>query len=204
MNTVGPYDNRQETYAYFSLPFCNGRKQSIGHYHETLSEALQGVELEFSGYAIDFKGNNFNTKKFCLVSKVINVPLLFSFFLDDISPIEICMIDLDEQKVTAFTYAVRNNYWYQMYIDGLPIWGRVGERGDDKKYYIYAHKKFEIGYNGKRIVDVKLTTERKEELVAGAKIKVTYEVSFHPSTVEFADRFNKYLDPTFFQHRVSD
>lgn len=57
MNTVGPYDNRQETYAYFSLPFCQGTKQSISHEHETLSDALQGVELEFSGYAMDFKGN---------------------------------------------------------------------------------------------------------------------------------------------------
>uniref|UniRef100_A0A182WCU2 Transmembrane 9 superfamily member n=1 Tax=Anopheles minimus TaxID=112268 RepID=A0A182WCU2_9DIPT len=56
MNTVGPYHNRQETYAYFSLPFCVGAKQSINHYHETMSEALQGVELEFSGYDIDFKG----------------------------------------------------------------------------------------------------------------------------------------------------
>ena len=24
MNTVGPYHNRQETYAYYSLPFCQG------------------------------------------------------------------------------------------------------------------------------------------------------------------------------------
>lgn len=72
MNTVGPYHNRQETYAYFSLPFCVGTKQSINHYHETLSEALQGVELEFSGYEIEFKGKiqfsyNFgpkNNKKF--------------------------------------------------------------------------------------------------------------------------------------------
>lgn len=63
MNTVGPYDNRQETYAYYSLPFCQGTKQSIGHYHETLSEALQGVELEHSGYAIDFRGKViFNSK----------------------------------------------------------------------------------------------------------------------------------------------
>lgn len=124
---------------------------------------------------------------------------------DDITPIEICMIELDEEKVKAFTYAVKNNYWYQMYIDGLPIWGRVGDlRGDgaDKKAYIFTHKKFEIGYNGKHIVDVKLTTERRELLVAGAKIKFTYEVSFTPSTVTFEDRFNKYLDPTFFQHRV--
>ena len=56
MNTVGPYHNRQETYSYFSLPFCAGPKESISHYHETLGEALQGVELEFSGLDIDYKG----------------------------------------------------------------------------------------------------------------------------------------------------
>lgn len=114
------------------------------------------------------------------------------------------MVDLDDEKVKAFTYAVRNNYWYQMYIDGLPIWGRVGDlHGADKKPHIFTHKKFEIGYNDNRIVDVKLTTEKREPLVTGNKIKFTYEVSFSPSTVDFSDRFNKYLDPTFFQHRVS-
>lgn len=56
MNTVGPYHNRQETYKYFSLPFCVGKKKTINHYHETLGEALQGVELEFSGLEINFKG----------------------------------------------------------------------------------------------------------------------------------------------------
>ena len=29
MNTVGPYHNRQETYEYFSLPFCKGRDKRI-------------------------------------------------------------------------------------------------------------------------------------------------------------------------------
>lgn len=42
---------------FYSIPsFCQGNKQSISHEHETLSDALQGVELEFSGYAMDFKG----------------------------------------------------------------------------------------------------------------------------------------------------
>lgn len=59
MNTVGPYHNRQETYKYFSLPFCVGTKKTISHYHETLGEALQGVELEFSGLDIKFKGISF-------------------------------------------------------------------------------------------------------------------------------------------------
>lgn len=62
MNTVGPYHNRQETYAYFSLPFCVGAKETINHYHETLSEALQGVELEFSGIDIEFKSEYCQTK----------------------------------------------------------------------------------------------------------------------------------------------
>ncbi|XP_055382600.1 transmembrane 9 superfamily member 3 [Condylostylus longicornis] len=177
MNTVGPYANRQETYAYFSLPFCAGNKQSISHYHETLSEALQGVELEFSGYEIDF---------------TINVPKQ-----------EVCMVELNDDKVNAFTYAVRNDYWYQMYIDGLPIWGKVGEKDEkDKKYYIYTHKKFDIGYNGKQIVDINLTPESKELLAPGKKIKFTYEVNWKPSTVKFENRFDKYLDPNFFQHRI--
>jgi transmembrane 9 superfamily protein 3 len=57
MNTVGPYHNRQETYNYYSLPFCRGDKKTISHYHETLGENIQGVELEFSGLDISFKGN---------------------------------------------------------------------------------------------------------------------------------------------------
>lgn len=114
------------------------------------------------------------------------------------------MVDLTEDKVKAFTYAVMNEYWYQMYIDGLPIWGKVGDKDEkDGKYYIYTHKKFDIGRNGQQIVDISLTTEKKELLVAGSKIKFSYEVNWKPSVVEFKDRFDKYLDPNFFQHRVS-
>ena len=79
-------------------------------------------------------------------------------------------------------YAVEHHYWYQMYIDDLPIWGVVGEipkTDDDKKpehLYIWTHKKFEIGYNGDRIVDVSMTSENKQKLVEGMVIPFTYEV----------------------------
>ena len=112
------------------------------------------------------------------------------------------MVDLNEEKVKAFLYAVKNDYWYQMYIDELPIWGKVGEK-EENNYYIYTHKKFDIGYNGKHIVDVNISTEKKELLKVGAKIKFTYEVNWKPSQVVYANRFDKYLDPNFFQHRVS-
>lgn len=175
MNTVGPYHNRQETYAYSSLPFCIGSKESISHYHETLSEALQGVEFEFSGLEIEFKA--------------------------DITPTNYCGVQLDEEKYKAFVYAVKNHYWYQMYIDDLPIWGIVGEVGDNN-YYIWTHKKFDIGYNNKQIVDVNITSENKIHLTPTAKISFTYEVNWKPSDVKYENRFDKYLDPNFFQHRI--
>ena len=39
-----------------------------------------------------------------------------------------------------------------MYLDDLPIWGIVGEI-DDKAdtYYVWTHKKFEIGYNDDQV-----------------------------------------------------
>ncbi|KAK7805765.1 hypothetical protein U0070_024056, partial [Myodes glareolus] len=177
MNTVGPYHNRQETYKYFSLPFCVGSKKSISHYHETLGEALQGVELEFSGLDIKFK--------------------------DDVMPGTYCEIDLDKEKRDAFVYAIKNHYWYQMYIDDLPIWGIVGEADENgEDYYLWTYKKLEIGFNGNRIVDVNLTSEGKVKLVPNTKIQMSYSVKWKKSDVKFEDRFDKYLDPSFFQHRI--
>lgn len=34
-----------------------------------------------------------------------------------------CNIEMDKAKQDAFVYAIKNHYWYQMYIDDLPIWG---------------------------------------------------------------------------------
>ncbi|KAF5902097.1 transmembrane 9 superfamily member 3, partial [Clarias magur] len=177
MNTVGPYHNRQETYKYFSLPFCVGTKKTISHYHETLGEALQGVELEFSGLDIKFK--------------------------DEVMQTTYCEIELDKAKRDAFVYAIKNHYWYQMYIDDLPIWGIVGEADENgEDHYLWTYKKLEIGFNGNRIVDVNLTSEGKVKLVPNTRIAMSYSVKWKKSDVKFEDRFDKYLDPSFFQHRI--
>ena len=33
---------------------------------------------------------------------------------------------LDAPKFKAFQYAVKHHYWYQMYIDDMPMWALVG------------------------------------------------------------------------------
>lgn len=88
-------------------------------------------------------------------------------------------------NLKAFVYAVRNHYWYQAYMDDLPMWALVGDFGDGhrddeeeqgKDKYIWTHKRFDIGVNGKQIVDVNLTTSRRVKLEAGAKVDFSYEV----------------------------
>jgi transmembrane 9 superfamily protein 3 len=151
VNTVGPYHNRQETYPYFSLPFCLGNKPAINHYHETLGENLLGVELEFSGLFITYKGDQTKTMY--------------------------CSVELTKDKFDLFAYAIKNHYWYQMYTDDLPIWGIVGDY-DEKEdaYYLWTHKKFEFGYNDPYIVDVNLTSESKVKLSPGIRVEFSYEV----------------------------
>lgn len=67
------------------------------------------------------------------------------------------------------------------------IVGEIGESNDE--YYIWTHKKLDIGYNGDQIVDVTLTSESKTKLSPNAKISFTYEVKQSLLLVLCAIRF---------------
>lgn len=105
-----------------------------------------------------------------------------------------CSVQLDAEKLRAFVYAVKNDYIYQMYMDDLPLWTMVGEQGDAGSYYLWTHKKFEIGYNEDRIVDINLISEHKQKLELNANITFSYEVIWKQSSIKFKDRYNKLLD----------
>lgn len=58
------------------------------------------------------------------LSQLINKSLIVLYiFADDVMQTTYCEIDLDKGRRDAFVYAIKNHYWYQMYIDDLPIWG---------------------------------------------------------------------------------
>ena len=54
VNKVGPYNNPQETYNYYSLPFCR-RSPSAAHKWGGLGEVLGGNELIDSQIEIKFQ-----------------------------------------------------------------------------------------------------------------------------------------------------
>lgn len=105
-------------------------------------------------------------------------------------------------------YCWQGNIWNDLnfyFLISFLFEGIVGEVDDTAKpptYYIWTHKKLEIGYNGPQIVDVNLTSDNKVQLAEGP-ISFTYQVIWKKSNIHFKGRFDKYLDPSFFQHRVS-
>ncbi|CAH8863857.1 unnamed protein product [Trichobilharzia szidati] len=176
MNTIGPYHNRQETYGYYSLPFCRGPKTSIEHAHETLGEALVGTELQYSGVDIRFKVNRPKST--------------------------VCQTNVTPDIFLAFSTAIEQQYWYQMYLDDLPIWGVVGELGKDGQPNIWTHKELEIGYNENQIVFVNLINGDLTPLKPYTQLTFSYTVKWVPSEISFEDRFDKYLDYEFFGHKI--
>lgn len=54
-------------------------------------------------------------------------------FLDEVQTTKVCSTKLSAADAKKFSAAVEQHYWYQLYLDDLPIWGMVGEAGEDGK-----------------------------------------------------------------------
>ncbi|CAL9214489.1 unnamed protein product [Arabidopsis halleri] len=180
VNKVGPYNNPQETYNYYSLPFCRPSGNNV-HKWGGLGEVLGGNELIDSEIAIKF--------------------------LKNVDRNVICPLELDEAKVKHFKDAIESSYWFEFFMDDLPLWGFVGELHPDKnsengKHVLYTHKNIVVKYNKDQIIHVNLTQDNPRPLEAGKKMDLTYSVQWIPTNVTFARRFDVYLDYPFFEHQI--
>uniref|UniRef100_A0A6N2K8Q0 Transmembrane 9 superfamily member n=1 Tax=Salix viminalis TaxID=40686 RepID=A0A6N2K8Q0_SALVM len=181
VNKVGPYNNPQETYNYYSLPFCHPSGDDATHKWGGLGEVLGGNELIDSQVDMKFGKN---------VDKAV-----------------ICQLELDEAKVKQFKDAIENNYWFEFFVDDLPLWGFVGElhpdkNGENGKHVLYTHKSITIQYNKDQIIHVNLTQENVKPLESGRILDLTYSVKWTLTNVSFARRFDVYLDYPFFEHQI--
>jgi len=107
---VGPYANPQEAYEYYALPYCAPQTkhhpdQDGGKFNElkwqSIGEYLGGHSLRHSGHDITFDKQK-KTEK-CTKQA------------------------LTEQEAQKFQHAIQHRWFYQMYLDDLPVWGMVGE-----------------------------------------------------------------------------
>lgn len=180
VNKAGPYYNPQETYNYYSLPFCMPEGEIPAHKWGGLGEVLEGNELIDSQIDIRFK--------------------------KDVERSPICSIEMDASKAKEFKDAIENTYWFEFFMDGLPLWGFVGEylpeMKDDSKHLLFSHKNFVVKYNQDQIIQVNLTQDSPQRLIPGKTLELTYSVSWLETNVSFARRFDAYLDYPFFEHQI--
>lgn len=180
VNKVGPYYNPQETYNYYSLPFCMLGAELPVHKWGGLGEVLEGNELIDSQIDIKFK--------------------------KDIERSPICNIEMDALKAQEFKDAIENTYWFEFFMDDLPLWGFVGEYNPemkgDSKHLLYSHKNFVVKYNKDQIIQVNLTQDSPQRLIPGKTLELTYSVSWLETNITFARRFDAYLDYPFFEHQI--
>ncbi|CAG8529275.1 12123_t:CDS:10, partial [Dentiscutata heterogama] len=119
--------------------------------------------------------------------------------------VTICDKGLTAKDVNLFRYAVSNNYWYQLFLDELPVWGFVGEfDANTGDAYLYTHRDFVISYNHDKIIQVKLESGNPVKLYWETRdipVRFSYSVRWEPTEDSFDSRFDKLLDTEFFEHK---
>ncbi|GAX29393.1 hypothetical protein FisN_16Hh167 [Fistulifera solaris] len=211
VNKVGPYANPQEAYEYYTLPYCapdtkhhpdqGGKFQN--YKFQSIGEYLGGHVLRHSGHDIVF---------------------------DPKEKTESCSTKpLTKEQADQFIYAVQHRWFYQMYLDDLPVWGMVGElepksgslqysEKDDLQHLenlrddvtdlsqytpkVYTVRNMLIKYNGAQIVQVDLHSDNLQEVKEGASLTFELRVQWEATTEEFHSRFERYLDHEFFKHPI--
>jgi len=88
LNKIGPFHNPQETYPFYSLPFCQPTvsDSDLAKSQAGIGEVLEGNQLVDSGLKIEF-------------------------LKDTNGPVKLCTKELTEQDAGIFKYAVSQHYW---------------------------------------------------------------------------------------------
>lgn len=163
-----PFNNPTETYRYYSLPFC---KEHSTHEVESAAAIDQDVELRHN-----FKGDKIKA------AQKIKMKTGETFVGDrrESSPYEVsyddsvewrllCKMHLVSEDLQKLKDAINNNYFFEMFVEDLPMWGYLGDILDEdmvagelmgnSRTYLFTHLNFIIGHNNNQIVSAKVTTD---------------------------------------------
>ena len=89
-------------------------------------------------------------------------------FLEDIEMRVLCTKTYSPVEVKQFKDAILNNYFFEMFVEDLPMWGYVGDAENEdlimgevsgSKFFLFPHLHFTIGYNNDQIVRARITTD---------------------------------------------
>lgn len=80
--------------------------------------------------------------------------------------------------------AVKDDWYFQMYYDDLPVWGFIGKmekiirHGEsDLRYFLFTHIEFDIKYNDDKVIEINVSTN-PEQAVDISEDKTDVRVTF--------------------------
>ncbi|KAH9317376.1 hypothetical protein KI387_019145, partial [Taxus chinensis] len=179
VNKVGPFQNPSETYRYFDLPFCP--PDHVTEKREALGEVLNGDRMVDARYQLKFQVDKDSES--------------------------ICKKTLTKEDLAKFRDAVKNDYYFQMYYDDLPIWGFIGKienekmEQKDRRYLLYKHLHFDILYNKNRVIEISVRTDPQYTVDItddnGIEVEFLYSVKWTETGTPFEHRRDKYAKSSF-------
>lgn len=124
----------------------------------------------------------------------------------------LCEQQFSREDLQRFAHAIEDDFYFEMFVDDLPMWGYIGEvEGEDlllgdlekARRYLYPHLHFQIGYNSDQLVSVNVSTfpQRKVDItdeLDNTEIAFSFSVEWQPRLdLRWEDRMSRYHDSRF-------
>ena len=133
-------------------------------------------------------------------------------FLDNVDWRLLCKKTMNTKDLVALKEAIHNNYFFEMFVEDLPMWGYIGDTEDEdlivgelqnSKTYLFPHLHFLIGHNDNRIVSAKVTTDMElrediTDVTTPKEVQFSYSVEWHEEpNLLWKHRMTRYADSRF-------
>ena len=181
LSLTAPHPPASQTYQYYDLPFCEPEDGAASKI-EDLGEVLEGDRMTSTPYDVPFRVDKDNES--------------------------LCRKTLGAKDLKKFRKAVKDDYYFQMYYDDLPIWGFIGKiekilkpGAPEMRYYLFTHVHFDISYNRDRVVEINVSTDplRTVDITEGESVNVefSYSVKWKETHIPYERRMEKYSRYSF-------
>lgn len=133
-------------------------------------------------------------------------------FQDDVEWRLLCKTTLNQADLIKLKEAIHNNYFFEMFIEDLPMWGYVGDIENEDEIlgevegqshtYLFPHLHFRLGTNKNQIVSATVTTERDRrvditDVNKPTPVQFSYSVEYFEDDLPWKMRMTRYADSRF-------
>ncbi|KAJ1624537.1 hypothetical protein T492DRAFT_911645 [Pavlovales sp. CCMP2436] len=111
----------------------------------------------------------------------------------------LCKVTLDQSSASKFKQAVVDDYYFEMLLDDLPIWGysasgavalagggaaaaAAAAEDNSTRYYLFTHLDFSLSYNGGHVIEVNVSADPLQQ------VEFTYAVRWTATDTPFDRR----------------